>query len=264
MRPAIEISDLELGYRDETVLSGVSLEVGDGETVAVVGPSGTGKSTLLRAVLGLATPRRGVIRIRGREVSANGRSLVPPEERHLAVVFQDLALWPHMTVESQLDFVLASRGVGRVERRARAAGMLEKVGLASRKSALPGELSGGEQQRVALARALVQEPAALLLDEPFTSLDVALKAELIELLGSLLREKRLPALLVAHDPLEALALADRIVVLESGRVSASGSFEELRGQAPRSRFLAAFVDAAAHARPHDLEAAAWGSRPGHR
>ncbi len=246
MTPAIEIDGLELDRGGATVLRGVSMAVDAGEVVAVVGPSGSGKSTLVRAILGLAMPRRGAIRIHGRRVSEDGRVLVPPEERHLAVVFQDLALWPHMTVARHLDFVLAARGVRRGERRSRAAAVLEQVGLAQRASALPGELSGGEQQRVALARAWVQEPAALLLDEPFSNLDVALKEELVGLLRNLLREKGLSTILVAHDPWEAVALSRRMVVLESGRVRAVGTLDDLR-RAPGSRFLEAFLKAVAPA-----------------
>lgn len=242
MTCAIEIDGLELGWGSKTVLRGLSMAVDAGEVVAVVGPSGSGKSTLVRAILGLATPRRGAIRIHGRRVSEDARIIVPPEERRLAVVFQDLALWPHMTVARHLDFVMAASGVGRGERRCRAAAVLEQVGLAHQAAALPGELSGGERQRVALARAWVQEPAALLLDEPFSSLDVALKEELIGLLRKLLHEKGLSTILVAHNPWEAVALSRRMVVLEAGRLRAAGTLEELR-RAPGSRFLDAFLKA---------------------
>lgn len=241
MKPAIEIVALEAGYGDTTILHGVSLAVGAGETVAVIGPSGSGKSTLLRAVLGLAAPLRGVIRIHGREVSRDSDLVVPPEQRNLAVVFQDLGLWPHMTAARHLDFVLAARGVERAERRVRTAEMLEQVGLANRHSALPGELSGGEQQRVAIARALVQEPAALLMDEPFSSLDVALREELVELLRRLRAQRRPATLMMIHHPREAVTLSDRIAVLEAGRITVSGSIDVIRQHSPRSPFLRSFL-----------------------
>ncbi len=242
MTPAIEIEDLTLAYGDKRVLHGISLTVDAGEAVAVVGPSGSGKSSLLRAVLGLAAPRSGIVRFGGVEVSRDRRILVPPEQRRLAVVFQELALWPHLSVAGQLAFGLRARGVKRAERRARIAAMLERVGLDGRRDAFPDELSGGEQQRLAIARALVLQPAALLLDEPLSSLDVALKTELLELFRTLLSDGQLTTLLVTHDPREAAALGHRIAILEEGRLTQIGTLAELRSD-PAHPFTGAFLEA---------------------
>ncbi|HET8647387.1 MAG TPA: ATP-binding cassette domain-containing protein, partial [Vicinamibacteria bacterium] len=178
MSAAIDLDGISLALGGEPVLSGVSLAVTPGERVAVLGPSGSGKTSMLRAVLGFAVPWSGTVRLDGVTVSENGRGLVPPEERRLAVVFQDLALWPHLTVEGNLAFGLAARGLPRAERAARVEAMLRRVGLAGSGPRFPGELSGGQRQRVAIARALVQEPRAVLLDEPLSNVDVQLRGEL--------------------------------------------------------------------------------------
>ena len=238
--PAVSLENLGLAIGARTIVRELSLDVQRGEVVAVVGASGSGKTTLLRAVLGLVLPRHGVVRISGAVVSRGPRILVPPEERNLAVVFQDLALWPHLTVARNLGFVLSAKGLSRKDRHARTAEWLERVGLADRAGAYPGELSGGERQRVALARALVYEPAALLLDEPFASLDVALKVEVIQLMSELLAERRMPTLLVTHDPEEAGSLADRVALLEGGEITQIGPKESLR-PTPVGSFAESFV-----------------------
>lgn len=221
-------------------MRGLTFSVSKGEILAVAGASGSGKSTLLRAVLGLLPPQSGIVRVGGREVSIDRRVMLPPEERNLAMVFQDLALWPHMTVRANLEFVLYAKGVRGDAARTLIGKWLRRVGLADRASAYPGELSGGERQRVALARALVYEPAALLLDEPFSSLDVALKERLMTLVGELLAERQVPALLVTHDPEEACALADRIAILEDGTVTQIGSRGSLIAK-PDGSFAEVFV-----------------------
>jgi iron(III) transport system ATP-binding protein len=213
------------------ILEDVSLELLPDEILVVAGPSGGGKTTLLRALAGLAAPARGEVRIRGALASSPGRVLLPPERRGIAMVFQDLALWPHLTVHGNLAFGLAARGVPRAERAPRIAEALDRVGLAGKSANYPGRLSGGERQRVALARALVLEPAAVLLDEPLASLDVALKGELLELLRRLLGERRTPAIYVTHDPAEAFALADRIALVEDGRLTHVGNPATLARQA---------------------------------
>ncbi|MCP3961057.1 MAG: ABC transporter ATP-binding protein [bacterium] len=231
------------------VLRNLSLEVGAGEILALLGPSGCGKTTLVRLILGLLAPATGTIRIDGRTVSAPGRILTPPEKRGLAVVFQDLALWPHLTVAGNLAFGLSAQGVRRRERRRRIAAMLERVGLESHRRRYPGELSGGERQRVAIARALVLEPRAVLFDEPLTHLDVALRRELLEVFRQLLAERGpaegAAALYVTHDPREAASLGDRIAVLEGGEITCAGSWTELAGApaagAPASAFSSALL-----------------------
>ena len=156
------------------------------------------------------------------------------------MVFQDLALWPHMTVSANLEFVMAAKGIYGEATRPPITRWLERVGLADRRGAYPGELSGGEQQRVALARALVYEPAALLLDEPFSNLDVALEERLMALVGELLAERQVPTILVTHDPEEAEALADRVAILEEGTVTQIGARGSLVAK-PAGTFAEAFV-----------------------
>lgn len=214
------------------LLQDVTLSVGSEEVLALVGPSGAGKTTLLRVVLGFVAPSQGTVRIAGSLVSAKGSILVPPEERRLAMVFQELALWPHMTVREHLQF-------------ARAAGprtemLLERVGLKGKGDRRPSQLSGGERQRVALARALAADPAALLLDEPLSNVDVALRRELIVLLQELLAEQRRAVLLVTHDLREAAALADRVAVIEDGSIVQAGTIAELQAR-PATKFIEALL-----------------------
>lgn len=227
MTPAVELKDVRFAQRRAAILSDVTLSIGGGEILALFGPSGSGKSTLIRIILGLAAPDAGVVRISGRAVSEPRRIVVPPEERGLGVVFQDLALWPHLTAAGHLDFGLAANGIAKPERRRRIAAMLESVGLTDKAGRCPGELSGGERQRVAIARALVLEPRVVLLDEPLSNLDVALKADLLRLFHRLIRERGATALYVTHDPREAVGFADRVAVLEAGRVVRSGTLAEV-------------------------------------
>jgi len=239
--PRIALEDVWLRQASAEVLSGLSLEITEGEVLALLGPSAAGKTTALRMMLGLVAPGRGTVRLRGEVVSAGGRILRPPEERNLAVVFQDLALWPHLTVHGNLAFGLAARGVRRTEREARIAAMLGRVDLAASARRRPGELSGGERQRVAIARALVLEPDAVLLDEPLTNLDVGLRGELLGLFAELLRERRATAVYVTHDPREAARLGDRIAVLERGRIVQVGTFDALRAS-PATAFVRAVLE----------------------
>jgi ABC-type sugar transport system ATPase subunit len=161
----------------------------------------------------------GTIRISGH----NERT--PVEQRNLAMVFQDLALWPHLTIRQNLAFGLEAKKVEPAERERRIGSILESVGLRGLDARRPAQLSGGEQQRVALARALVLDPVAMLFDEPFASLDVVLKQEMIELVRRLLRERRMTSVFVTHDPREAKALGDRVAILEGGRITAIDAFE---------------------------------------
>lgn len=212
------------------MLDGVSLRVPAGETLSVLGRSGSGKTTLLRVVAGFLAPREGAMRIGEAVAAEGGRSVLAPEERELGMVFQDLALWPHLTVHGNLAFGLDARGLPRAERDDRIAAMLARVGLAGQERRYPGELSGGERQRVAIARALVPAPRAVLLDEPLSNLDVGLKQELLALFRELLDERGTTALFVTHDPREAQALAPRAAVLDQGRVVHLGRLEDLRSR----------------------------------
>jgi ABC-type Fe3+/spermidine/putrescine transport system ATPase subunit len=198
-----------------------SLEISAGQSVVVVGPSGSGKTTLLRLVAGLERPDTGEIWLDGRRVAEPRRNTVPANERRVGFVFQDLALWPHLSAFANVEFAAHSTGDSGTERTSRINGILRlcrvEPQLADR---YPHQLSGGEQQRVALARALVGSPQLLLLDEPFSSLDRELRVELRTELASLQRQLQLTAIYVTHDPEDAETLADRTVTIRSARVDA--------------------------------------------
>ena len=214
----------------------VSLAVRRGEIMAVVGESGCGKSTLLRLVAGLEVPDAGTIEIGGRTVAGDGR-WVAPEGRGVGMVFQDFALFPHMTVEGNVRYGL--RGIARAERAARVAEMLDLVGLAGLGQRYPHQLSGGQQQRVALARALAGAPDVLLLDEPFSNLDTALKRTLREEVRAILERTGTTTLLVVHDAEDVMMLADRAAVLRAGRVLQEGDPDTLYRK-PRDEYVAHF------------------------
>jgi molybdate transport system ATP-binding protein len=210
----------------------------DRETVLVAGPNGAGKSTLLRLVLGVLAPDAGRITLDGQLLfDAEAGIDVAIEDRELAYLPQDYALFPHLDVMRNAMFGLA--GLPREERLRRATEWLERLGVGHLSRRFPGELSGGERQRVALARALARNPRALLLDEPFASLDPVARRELRVSLRGWLRSWRLAALIVSHDPADAV-LADRVAVLEKGRVIQQGTLEELR-QSPASTFVSGFA-----------------------
>ena len=206
-------------YGARTAVDRLSLDVAARESIAVVGPSGCGKTTLLRLIAGLERPDSGEVWLEARQVEGNGRHRVPTYERRIGFVFQDLALWPHLTVRDNLAFVVASATTEKRERAARIDEALKicrvDPHLAKRH---PYELSGGEQQRVALARALVGSPRILLLDEPFASLDSELRATLREEFASLQRQLGLTTIYVTHDLADANALASRTVVMRDGRI----------------------------------------------
>jgi ABC-type Fe3+/spermidine/putrescine transport system ATPase subunit len=224
-----------------SILDRVTLEIG-AEPMALVGPSGSGKSTLLRTVVGLETPTEGTLSIAGRRVSAGGRDIIPAEERNVAMVFQDLALWPHLSVYGNLELGLKARRISTPERRERIRALIASVDLSNKAERRPHELSGGERQRVAIARALVLNPVALLLDEPLTSLDVVTKDEIMSLLARLFSERAVPVLYVAHEAREVARLVQQVVVLESGRISQQGRLADL-ARAPATPFVRAFLRA---------------------
>jgi ABC-type Fe3+/spermidine/putrescine transport system ATPase subunit len=205
-------------YGGRAVVDRASLFVAEGVVVALFGPSGCGKTTTLRLIAGLETPDDGEVRIGGECAATDGGILVPPHRRGVGFVFQDLALWPHMTAEGNLDFVLASAGVKRRERRERVGDTLRMVRAEGFAERYPSQLSGGEQQRVAVARALVARPRLLLLDEPMSNLDATLRGQLLEELRSLQNRLSITTVYVTHDRSEAEALNARIVRMEAGRI----------------------------------------------
>lgn len=217
--PAVTARGVSRRYGAKTAVAGVDLDLRSGRITCLLGPSGCGKSTLLRLIAGLEPLDEGEVRAGGRRLSGPGVH-VPPEQRGVGLVFQDYALFPHLSVLSNVAFGL--KHLPRKERAARALALLEKVHLASRADAWPHMLSGGEQQRVALARALAREPAAVLLDEPFSGLDSHLKAEVRETLLTALRAANAAVLIVTHDAEEALLMADDLALMSQGRILQSG------------------------------------------
>jgi molybdate transport system ATP-binding protein len=220
------------------------LAVATGELVVLLGPNGAGKTTLLRALAGLVALERGRVVLDGAVLEDTGDGAwVPTERRPVGFVFQDYLLFPHLSALENVAFGLRARGLGRAEARRRAAAWLDRVGLAAHAGARPRALSGGQAQRVALARAMVCEPRLLLLDEPLAALDAATRAEVRRDLRRQLASFDGTRLLVTHDPLEAMALADRLVVLEHGRVTQTGSPAEV-SERPRSGYVAELVGGA--------------------
>jgi len=208
---ALELRGLRHAYGATPVLDHVDLVVGEGELVALLGPSGCGKTTVLRSIAGLLRPAGGEIHVGGRVAVANGTEYLPAEQRRVGLVFQEYALFPHMSVRENVAF--GATGAGRQER---VDALLDLTALAGHADRRPSALSGGQQQRAALARALAAEPAVLLLDEPFANVDAGLRQTLGASLRRLIAAARVPALLVTHDRDDALGLADRVAVLESG------------------------------------------------
>jgi molybdate transport system ATP-binding protein len=231
---------LDVGVTVGTFDLSVELEVGD-EVVAVLGPNGAGKSTLLRAVAGLRPVDAGRIAIDGEVVDdAERRTFVPPQRRPVGVVFQDYLLFPFLSARDNVAFGLRSRKVPKREAARRADEWLARVGLADKADARPGELSGGQAQRVALARAIVTEPAVLLLDEPLAALDAGARVDVRRELRTHLAGSAGARLIVTHDPVDASVLADRVVILEGGRVVQSGRMDEVAAH-PRSRYVADLI-----------------------
>jgi ABC-type Fe3+/spermidine/putrescine transport system ATPase subunit len=216
--PAIAVSRVSKRLGAHQALTEVSLDVLPRDAVVIVGPSGCGKTTLLRLIAGLEVPDAGTISAHGARVAGPGQSLVPPHQRGLGFVFQDLALWPHLTVNDNLGFVLGSAHVPRSERAPRGQRALEMMRIGQLGGRYPHQLSGGEQQRVALARALVAQPTVLLLDEPLSSLDPDLRATLRMELTQLRRNLQITMVYVTHDREDAAALADKVVEMRAGRI----------------------------------------------
>ena len=235
------VKDLCVRLGGHDILNGVSLTIPGGKVAALLGPSGSGKTTLLRAVAGLETPHRGSITLGNAALFDAARSIdIAAEKRGLGLVFQSYALWPHRTVFDNVAYGLVLRNVVTGEVRTRVAKALAQIGLTELSGRYPHELSGGQQQRVALARALVYEPAVILLDEPMSNLDAKLREEARTWLRQLIVDLHLSALCVTHDQVEAMAIADRITLLNAGRVEQEGAPTELYND-PATLFAAEFM-----------------------
>ncbi|WP_325082184.1 ABC transporter ATP-binding protein [Klebsiella aerogenes] len=237
----LSVDNLHLTYGDNPVLKGVSMELKRGEVVSLLGPSGSGKTTLLRAVAGLEKPTAGRITI-GNNVVYDGspRSEIPAEERNLGLVFQSYALWPHKTVFDNVAYPLKLRKVASGEIKQRVQSVLEQLGLGHLGNRHPHQLSGGQQQRVAIGRALVYNPPVILLDEPLSNLDAKLREEARVFLRELIIKLGLSALMVTHDQNEAMAISDRILLLNNGVIEQQGTPQEMYGN-PATLFAAEFM-----------------------
>jgi iron(III) transport system ATP-binding protein len=237
----LTVKDVALRLGDNEILKGVSLAVPAGEVVALLGPSGSGKTTLLRAVAGLERPYRGSIAIGDKVFFDAGRTIeLPAEERGLGLVFQSYALWPHRTVFDNVAYGLKLRGVSVSDIKMRVDKTLSQIGLGHLAARYPHQLSGGQQQRVAIARALVYEPPVILLDEPLSNLDAKLREEARAWLRTLIVTLGLSAIHVTHDQVEAMAIADRIVLLDAGVIAQEGPPTTLYNE-PATQFAAEFM-----------------------
>ncbi len=237
MTTQIEIENLSTGYGELQVVNQVSFSLQSGEIGCLLGPSGCGKTTVLRAIAGFEPAWQGRIAIDGSEVSSTGLYL-PPEKRDIGMVFQDFALFPHLKVEDNVRFGL--KHMDRHEQQLRIQEMLAIVGMPAYAQAYPHQLSGGQQQRVALARALAPRPGILLLDEPFSNMDVDMREQLAREVRSILKQENSTAILVTHDQNEAFAMADRICVMHEGNIQQQGSGYDLYHE-PANRFVADFI-----------------------
>jgi len=233
--PAIELIAVSKRYGSVQALAAVDLDIGDGEFLVLLGPSGCGKSTLLKIIAGLEDPTEGEVYIGGRLAN-----YVPPGQRDVAMVFQNYALYPHMTVETNLGFPLRMRRRPKDEVARRVAEVAAFLGLSDKLAKYPDELSGGQRQRVALGRAIIREPVAFLMDEPLSNLDALLRVQMRTELLRLHKRVGRTTVYVTHDQVEAMTMADRIVVLRDGVVQQVGTTAEVYGR-PANRFVATFV-----------------------
>jgi len=237
----LTVDNLHLTYGDNPILKGVALTLNRGEVVSLLGPSGSGKTTLLRAVAGLEVPHQGTIRIGDKTVFDGAKKVdIPAEGRNLGLVFQSYALWPHKTVSDNVAYGLRLRRIASGDIGTRVKEALEQLSLGHLADRYPHQLSGGQQQRVALARALVYNPPVILLDEPLSKLDAKLREEARAWLRELIVLMQLSALCVTHDQSEALAMSDRILLLNGGRIEQQGTPQEMYS-APESLFTADFM-----------------------
>ncbi|MCU4926698.1 ABC transporter ATP-binding protein [Halobacteria archaeon AArc-dxtr1] len=235
--PVLQLEGVSKQYGNEDVISELSISVRDGEILTLLGPSGCGKTTTLRLIAGLERPDGGEIRL-GEEAVAGDGQFHPPEQRGIGVVFQEFALFPHMTARENVAFGIQDLPAD--EREQRVDDLLALVGLTEHGSSRPEQLSGGQQQRVALARSLAPEPEILLLDEPFSNLDVDLRVEMREEVRRIIKETGVTAISVTHDQEEALSVSDRVAVMNAGTIEQIDTPEQIFQQ-PESRFVAGFL-----------------------
>ena len=234
-QPAIQLRGLTKSFGSVVAVNNLNLEIAPGEFFPMLGPSGSGKTTVLRLIAGFEKPTSGSIELFGQDVSS-----VPPFEREVNTVFQDYALFPHMSVQENIEYGLKVQKVPKEERQARVMNALKTVRLADLGERKPAQLSGGQRQRIALARAIVVEPKVLLLDEPLGALDLKLREEMQVELKEIQRELGITFIFVTHDQAEALSLSDRVAVFDGGNIVQVGTPREIYSK-PESRFVAGFV-----------------------
>ena len=232
---AIELRGVKKAWGDVVAVRGFDVQIRKGEFFSLLGPSGCGKTTTLRMIAGLEEPTDGQILLEGRDVSR-----VPPYRRNVHTVFQDYALFPHMTVRRNIWFPLKMRGISLADAQQRIARVLRLVNMEGYERRLPQQLSGGQRQRIALARSLVDEPAALLLDEPLGALDFKLRGAMQKVLKDIQRNVGITFIYVTHDQTEALTMSDRIAVMKGGRVHQIGTPDEIYSR-PATAFVASFI-----------------------
>lgn len=237
----LSLSSVGKSFDGKAAVKDITTRFDDGEFIALLGPSGCGKTTLLRLLAGFEMPTRGRIEIGGRPVAdAGAGTMIPPEDRNIGFVFQSYALWPHMNVRRNVSYPLEVRKLGRAAIREQTDAALAATGLAEFADRMPSELSGGQRQRVALARCLVSDPVAVLLDEPLANLDVALRASMQQVFTDFHARTGATMVYVTHDQAEAMAMADRIAVMDRGRILQFDTPQTLY-ERPRNRFVAEFV-----------------------
>ena len=237
----VRFENITVGYGDHMILKDFSLEVESGQIVCLVGPSGCGKTTLVRALLGLNKPETGTITVGDKVLfDSKKRINVPAEKRNIGIVFQDYAVWPHMTVIENVSYPLKKQRRPKDEIKQRAMHALEQVRMTEYANHLPSQLSGGQQQRVAIARALVNEPKVLLLDEPLGALDAKLRKEMQGELKKIQKEIGITFVFVTHDQEEALTMSDTVVVMNEGTIQQIGSPIDIYNE-PENRFVAGFI-----------------------
>ena len=231
----LEIVNMTKLYPNGDGVKNVNISVSEGELVTLLGPSGCGKTTILRTIGGFIDLNEGDILINGKSIIA-----LPPEKRPTAMVFQSYNLWPHMTVYDNMDFGLKLRKVPRAERRERIMQMLELIKMPGTEKKYPGQMSGGQQQRIAIARSLLLRPEVLLLDEPFSALDAKIRQQMREELRKIQTDLNITVVFVTHDQEEAMALSDRVIVMNKGTIEQVGSPSEIYDR-PTSRYVADFI-----------------------
>src|SRR3990170_5785122 len=224
---ALEVKQLIKHFNRREAVRGISFCAEKGQLLALLGPSGCGKTTTLRMIAGLETPDDGEIWIEGALASCGRKVAISQKQRHIGMVFQDLALWPHMTVYENIEFGLKANGLIRAQRRKKIEAVLNKVNMHKYAREYPGRLSGGQQQLIAIARAIVTEPKLLLMDEPLSSIDVKLREDIRQEIKRIQRETQITTVYVTHDQEDAFLLADQVVVMDAGRVEQVGSPEEI-------------------------------------